>query len=204
VASSPRGKGDGMPFLPPPASAAWRHQGARSGFEVAYVQPSQHGHLVTGTTTAVEDGQPWVVDYEIRVDGRWRTRSARVTSRSGSGSATRLLEADGAGGWTIDQEPAPHLQGCLDVDLESSALTNAFPVHRLGLDIDEVAQAPAAYVHALDLTVARLEQQYSRITDQDAGQRYDYIAPAFHFSARLIYDEAGLVLAYPGIAVRVH
>ncbi len=31
----------------------------------------------------------------------------------------------------VDGEPAPHLDGVLDVDLESSALTNAFPVHRL-------------------------------------------------------------------------
>ena len=122
-----------MPFLPPPRSAAWAHQDARSGFEVAYFQPHDDGHLLTGATTAVEDGQSWIVDYEIRVDVGWRTRSARVTGRSTTGACRRLLEGNGEGGWRIDGEPAPHLDGCLDVDLESSAMTNAMPVHRFSL-----------------------------------------------------------------------
>ena len=114
-----------------------------------------------------------------------------------------LLEADGGGRWRIDGRAAPHLDGCLDVDLESSAMTNALPVHRLTLGIDGMAQAPAAYIRALDLSVERLEQQYTRTSHQDGHQRYDYSAPAFDFSRQLVYDEAGLVLVYPGIAVRV-
>jgi uncharacterized protein len=193
-----------MSFRAPPPSAAWSHQDARSGFEVVYLQPLDGGHLLTGVTTAVEDGRPWIVDYEIHVDAGWHTRSARVTGRFDTGSSTRLLEADGEGRWSVDHEPAPHLDGCLDVDLESSALTNALPVHRLSLSTRSSAQAPAAYVRLPDLTVARLEQQYTRVSDQDERQRYDYIAPAFGFSCRLVYDAAGLVLAYPGIAMRAH
>jgi hypothetical protein len=191
-----------MPFLPLPRSAAWAHRDARSGFEVAYFQPHDDGHLLTGATTAVEDGQSWIVDYEIQVDVGWRTLSARVTGRSTTGARTRLLETDGEGRWRIDGEPALHLDGCLDVDLESSAMTNALPVHRLALPTGATAQARAAYVRALDLSVECLEQQYTRTADQHGHQRYDYTAPAFDFSCQLVYDEAGLVLAYPGIAVR--
>ena len=190
-----------MPFLPPP-SAAWAHQEARSGFEVVYFQPLSDGHLLTGATTAVEDGRSWIVCYEIRVDVGWRTRTAHVTGRSTTGLRTRRLDGDGQGRWRIDGESAPHLDGCLDVDLESSAMTNALPVHRLALTTGGTAQAPAAYVRALDLSVERLEQRYARISDQGQHQRYDYTAPAFDFSCQLVYDEAGLVLTYPGIAVR--
>ncbi|WP_138735839.1 putative glycolipid-binding domain-containing protein [Modestobacter excelsi] len=191
-----------MPFLPPPTSAAWLHQDARSGFEVVHLRSVDDGHLLRGTTAAVEDGQAWVVGYEIRLDPGWRTRSAQVTGRSDTGLRTRLLEADGEGRWRIDGEPAPLLDGCLDVDLESSAMTNALPVHRLALPVGAATHAPAAYVRALDLDVERLEQEYTRISDRDGRQRYEYSAPAFDFSCRLVYDEAGLVLAYPGIAVR--
>jgi len=52
------------------------------------------------------------------------------------------------------------------------------------------------------LAVERLEQTYARKPDDAARQRYDYAAPAFGFEARLVYDECGLVLDYPGIAVR--
>ena len=197
-----RRQAQSVPFLPPPRSAAWAHQDARSGFEVVYCQPHDDGHLLTGATTAVEHGQSWIVDYEIRVDAGWRTRAARVTGHSCTGARTRLLEGDGEGRWRIDSEPAPQLDGCLDVDLESSAMTNTLPVHRLALTTGATAQAPAAYVRALDLSVERLEQQYTRTTDLHGHQRYDYTAPAFDFSCQLVYDEAGLVLAYPGIAVR--
>jgi uncharacterized protein len=193
-----------MPFLPPPPSAAWSHQDARSGFEVVYLQPVDDSHVLRGVTTAVEDRGPWIVDYEIRVDEGWRTRSARVTGRFETGSRTRLLEADGEGRWLVDDEPAPYLDGCLDVDLESSAVTNALPVRRLGLLSGATAHAPAAYVGVADLAVWRLEQRYSRVGDLGGRQHYDYTAPAFDFACRLVYDAAGLVVSYPGIAVRAH
>jgi hypothetical protein len=50
--------------------------------------------------------------------------------------------------------------------------------------------------------VERLDQLYGRAEDRDGSPRYDYEAPAFGFRCQLVYDQAGLVLDYPGIAVR--
>lgn len=112
------------------------------------------------------------------------------------------LEGDGLGAWQRDGEPCPQLDGCLDVDLESSSFTNAAPVHRLALEIGQRAEAPAAYVRALDLSVERLEQSYLRLDDDGPRQRFDYTAPRFDFRCVLVYDESGLVIDYPGIASR--
>jgi uncharacterized protein len=191
-----------MAFLPPPATTCWEHRGARSGFEVAYFRDTGNGWAVEGTTAAVEDARTWVVTYSIRLDAAWVTRSARIAGRTVSGSRETFLQSDGAGRWLINGGVAPHLDGCLDVDLESSAMTNTLPVHRLGLPTGAQADTPAAYVRALDLGVDRLEQTYRRMTDKTARQRYDYAAPAFGFTSRLVYDESGLVLDYPGIARR--
>jgi uncharacterized protein len=191
-----------MPFVAPPPTAAWQHRDARVGFEVVYFHLPDDGYRIQGCTTAVEDDQTWVVDYAIRLDTTWTTRRAQISGRSASGSRSTVLEADGAGHWLLDGVAASHLDGCLDVDLESSAMTNALPVHRMGLPVGGRAAAPAAYVRALDLAVERLEQTYVRSTDESSHQRYDYTAPAFGFACRLVYDEAGLVLDYPGIAVR--
>ena len=191
-----------MAFVPPPATACWQHLEARSGFEVAYFRDAEDGWTVEGTTAAVEEARTWVVTYSIRVDAGWVTRDARITARTVSGSRETFLQSDGTGRWLIDGVPAPHLDGCLDVDLESSAMTNTLPVHRLGLPEGGQADVPAAYVRALDLRVDRLEQTYRRMADQAARQRYDYAAPAFGFSSRMVYDESGLVVDYPGIARR--
>lgn len=191
-----------MTFAAFPAAACWRHRGARSGFEVAYFQATAGGWSLDGTTTAVEDGQSWIVSYSIRLDAAWLTREAQVTARTAAGVRRAGLASDGQGRWRVDGRPAPQLDGCLDVDLESSALTNTLPVHRLALSPGAHAETPAAYIRALDLRAERLEQSYTRLDDESGQQRYRYAAPAFGFTCTLGYDESGLVLDYPRIAVR--
>ncbi len=191
-----------MTFAPLPATACWRHRGARTGFEVAYFQAGPDGWRIEGATTAVEDAQTWIVTYSIGLDAAWLTREARVSARAASGLRETVLAADGAGRWRVDGRPVTHLDGCLDVDLESSALTNTLPVHRLELAAGTRAETPAAYIRALDLSAERLEQTYARLPGEATRQRYRYAAPAFDFTCTLVYDESGLVLDYPGIAVR--
>lgn len=191
-----------MGFAPPPAAAAWQHRAARTGFEVVYFEDLGGGYRIEGWTTAIEDGETWAAGYVIEVDETWATRRARIRSRSAAGHCSVLLEADGKGHWLAGGAPAAHLDGCLDVDLESSAMTNALPVRRMRLAPGARAEAPAAYVRAVGLTVERLAQSYARVPDDAGRQCYDYTAPAFDFGCRLAYDESGLVLDYPGIAVR--
>jgi hypothetical protein len=194
-----------MVFSPLPPFAAWHHQQARTGFEVVRFEDLHRpadGWRVEGCTTALDEGAAWIVDYTIVVDAHWATRRAEVRSRSSSGSRTALLECDGQGTWLLNGEPAPQLTGCVDVDLESSALTNAFPIHRLLLGVGRRADVPAVYVRAVDATVERLDQRYTRLIDGSRGQRYHYAAPAFDFTCDLHYDPSGLVVEYPGLASR--
>ena len=170
---------------------------------MVFLRSTDDGWSFDGQTTALEEGEVWTVEYAIVVDESWRTRRAGIVGRSAPGRRELTLESDGAGRWQLDGEPASRLDGCLDVDLESSSFTNAFPVHGLGLPIGQAAEAPAAYVRALDLSVERLEQRYLRIENDGQRQRYDYVSPRFDFRCVLVYDESGLVLDYPGIACRV-
>ena len=192
-----------MSFRDPPASAAWEHTDVRTGFEVVFLAARGTDLKATGSTAALEGEEAWAVHYSIALAGRWTTRSVHASSLTSSGRREVQLEADGAGGWRVDGERAPHLDGCLDADLESSCLTNAFPVHRLALDVGQAAKAPAAFVRALDLRVERLEQRYERLEDVGGRQRYSYAAPAFDFECELAYDESGLLVAYPGIGRRI-
>ena len=182
-----------------PDGAAWRHLDARDGFESVFFGP---GNRLDGHTAAVEDGRIWVVRYTIILDVRWMTTTARVWARSRDGEARLSVESGPGGRWHVDGAPRPDLDGCPDVDLESSACTNTIPVQRMGLAVGQRSPAPAVYVRAPDLRVERLEQHYTRVADDGQRQRYDYEAPAFDVACRLVYDRAGLVVSYPGIAER--
>lgn len=185
-----------------PPYAAWRHRYARDGFEILFLATGPDGYCFRGQTSAVEADQVWTVGYEIEVDADWQTRSACVIGRSMSGQRELRLHSDGARGWLVNGTPAPELHGCLDVDLESSAFTNALPVHRLRLDVGRAADVPAVYVRAVDLALERLEQRYVRIPDEGPLERYDYSAPSFDYNGQLAYDAAGLLTEYPGLAER--
>jgi hypothetical protein len=185
-----------------PASASWRHEGLRSGFEVAAFRPSSTGVRIEGTTTGLQEGTTWVVSYVVELDPTWRTRRARIELRTALGFTERLLQLDGAGVWLVDGIEAADLAGCLDVDLESSVVTNTMPVHRLGLAVGDRASAPAAYFRVDTGAIERLDQSYLRIEDVDGGQRYEYQAPIFDFRCQLVYDRSGLIVEYPGLGVR--
>ena len=195
-ADSSRTPGGGPVTSDLPAAAAWRLVDAWEGFEVIFPRREPGGYRLQGHSNGVEEGVAWGIRYDLLADERWATRTAVVVGTSSLGSFEVRLEGDGAGHWLVDGLPAPQLDSCLDVDLEASACTNCLPVRRLALGIGEGAEAPAAYVRAADLRVERLEQSYLRL--DSAG--YDYASP--NFRAALVYDEHGLIVDYPGIAVR--
>jgi uncharacterized protein len=196
----------------PPVSA-WTHTGLRAGFEAMFAERTDHGHVLRGHTTAVEGEQAWSVGYRIHVDRHWCTRRAEIEAVTATGTFRTVLEradvdADAPVGtdvparWFVDGAPDPRLDGCLDVDLESSAVTNTLPVHRLDLRPGRTHQAPAAFVRAQDLGVQRIEQDY-RFRERTPGTLLlDYASATFDFACVLTLDTAGLVLEYPGIAVR--
>jgi hypothetical protein len=182
-----------MHLHPLPRSAAWQHVDARAGFEALFAGPG----WLAGHTTASESDEVWYVGYRIEIDLAWRTVRAEVSAQSATGRSSVVLERHDGDRWTVDGSPVPVLDGCVDVDLESSAVTNTLPVHRLDFPRGQVVPCPAAYVRA-DLTVTRLEQTYTAV----GALRFGYAAPAFDFTTELRYDASGLIVDYPGIARR--
>ena len=164
--------------------AAFKHHTAREGYRgrIRRAEP------LRGPVDRRRGGA--AVRAPLRDRGRRRVaHAARGGDRTSR--AAVVLESDGEGHWRVNERSRPDLDGCVDVDLEGSAFTNAFPVARGATD------APAAWVR-LDLSVERLEQTYAR-----AGERtYDYESPGFR--SRLVFGADGIVVEYPGIATRTH
>lgn len=190
-----------------PPAAAFTHAGVRDGFETVCFRAAggaggaPDGFLFEGGAAAVEDGVPWTVQYRVAVDQAWRTTRVEATGVSPTGH--RRLSAEVRGGrWWVDGVERPDLDGCVDVDLEASLVTNTLPVHRLDLHSPDLVDAPAAFIRAADLGVERIEQGY-RCTGRDAGRIVvDYASPTFDVACTLVLDGSGLVVDYPGLGRR--
>jgi hypothetical protein len=180
-----------------PRAASWLHLEVRVGFEVLFPD----GHRLRGRTSAREGESTWYVGYEIDVDADWQTRTVHAINSTASGDRETVLERTTTG-WTVDGVARRDLDGCLDVDFESSAVTNTLPIHRLPFVVGETYDVPAAFVQADDLSVIRLEQRYTLLSSDEDRHVFHYESATFDFACELTYDASGLVLDYPGIAVR--
>lgn len=182
-----------------PPQAAWHHSGARNGFEVLFATREANGHRLTGQTTAVEDAVGWTVGYVVSTDGFWRTTEVRGSGRTSNGDSHVHMRRNSSNQWWVDGYRRPDLDGCVDIDFESSAVTNTLPIHRLDFAIGDTANVPAAFVRAQNLSVERLEQAYTRLDDTG---RFGYMSSTFDFACELTYDRSGLIVDYPSIASR--
>lgn len=191
-----------MQLLTPPSDASWTHTGDRAGFEATFFTEVGTGHRMTGNTTALEPPVLWSVGYDVTVDDSWQTLAVRAWNLTAAGVHELTLSRDTAGRWIANGEPQPALDGCIDVDFESSAVTNTLPLHRLDFTQGIGVDVPAAFVRADDLRVERLEQRYTLLTASRKSLLFRYESSTFEFACELLYDRAGLVVQYPGIAVR--
>jgi hypothetical protein len=187
-----------MLLSPLPTAASWTHRGVRVGFEVLFAGAGR----LRGRTSAREGGATWYVGYDITVDADWATESVHAVNSTVSGDLEVVLTRSPDDRWTVNGMARPDLDGCRDVDFESSAVTNTLPVHRLPFVPGPAVDVPAAFVQAGDLTVVRLEQRYTLTSSGEHGHVFHYESATFDFECELTFDASGLVLDYPGIATR--
>lgn len=167
-----------------------------AGFEILHLRQEGQGVDLDGRVLAVLDGEPVRLRYDIRCDGAWRVRSARV-ERDGPG-AQLALRTDGDGGWLgCEGEVVPALQGCTDVDLAITPATNALPIRRLGLAPGESREILAAYVEFPSLALKAVRQRYTRLASRGGRAAYRYESRTFRTEFEV--DAQGLVVDYPDV-----
>jgi uncharacterized protein len=162
---------------------AWQRNDESRGLSIARRESLADGWLFHGSEILVGD-DTLSCTFSVVVGPDWVTRRAEVLSVSVAGEERRVLEAS-EGRWTVDGALRPDLEGCLDVDIAATPLTNTFPIRRLA-----------------GLGVARVDQTYERLADRDGVACWRYRDPA-HGAFVLTVDDEGLVLDYEGFASRI-
>jgi hypothetical protein len=204
-----------------PISALWRRldephglvHGAISELEPTLDHPDGAFLLdgaAIGTDTPDDTGpigeqrtpHPWSTRFSVVVDDRWQTRSCFIEVLGGDGLDRVTLTADALGHWTLDGRDWTELEGCRDVDVSISPLTNTLVVLRLGLAVGEERHLDVAWVDVPSLAVARVTQTYRREPDGPRGRQYVYADPTYG-SFVFTVDPLGVVLEYQGLFARV-
>jgi hypothetical protein len=156
----------------------------------------------SSTVIRLWEGQPLRVAYHMVCDAQWHVRRLVAASLGEAvGERNIRLFSDGTGNWHDDKgQPLDTLQGCIDVDIMLTPLTNTLPIRRLQLAPGESREISVVYIAAPDLSIRPFRQRYTRLDD---GQRYRYESLDSGFTADLLVDDDGIVIDYPGIWRRV-
>jgi uncharacterized protein len=141
------------------------------------------------------------VSYQVSCDPDWRFAELTISVASATARAELVLTS-GRGGWRADGQPRPDLDGCTDIDINATPLTNTLPIRRLDWRAAAAYDIDVAYVTVPGLAVHRVRQRYTRLRgSQPASSPFRYESGSFR--TELQVDAGGLVLDYPGIWRRV-
>jgi hypothetical protein len=145
------------------------------------------------------------VDYEVRCDAAFRVKGLTITVTESAGQADLVLAADGDGHWQANGTARPDLDGCIDLDIDCTPLTNTLPIRRLDWSTGQAHDLDVVYVSVPDLSVSRARQRYTLLVP-GAGDEVDQRVFRYEsgsFRADLSVDSHGLVVDYPGLWARI-
>lgn len=181
-----------------PRVVGWRRDDEVSGHSLGRLSSADDGWVAHGHEVLLGD-VPLACWFRVELDTGWRTRRAEVRVLTAEREASLVLEADADGAWRVDGAAASHLDGCVDVDVAASPLTNTFPIRRLErLEPGAAETLDVAWVDVPSLGVRRVAQTYRRLGER----RWEYRDPV-HGAFTLSVDADGLVEHYEGFARRI-
>lgn len=141
------------------------------------------------------------VSYQVSCDPKWRFTELTIAVSSATAQVALVLTS-GYGGWRADGQPRPDLDGCTDIDINCTPLTNTLPIRRLDWSAAAAYDIDVAYVTVPELAVHRARQRYARLSgDQPGASPFRYESGSFR--TELPVDNDGLVVDYPGVWRRV-
>lgn len=173
-----------------------------TGLEHVTLTPSagaEPGIRAEGVVIGDRGGRPYGVTYRIDCTADWTVLALTLATTDG---ITLMLKADGLGRWQDgDGAALPAFDGCIDIDLAGSPLTNTLPIRRLGLRPgDGTRRLDMVYIPFDDFVPLRDRQLYTCL---EAGRLYRYESDDRSFTAELPVDEDGLVTDYPTLFARL-
>lgn len=181
---------------------AWARTDELAGHSMARVERRPGGWRLHGAEVVGGPSAVFVCSFRMDVDDAWFTRAVTVRVVDEDGERELSMTVAVPGSWRVDGAGRPDLEGCLDVDVAATPLTNTFPIRRLAtLQVHEEVSLPVAWVDIPSLSVSRVEQTYRRLPDVGGLAAWEYRDDA-HGRFALQVDDDGLVVEYEGFARR--
>ena len=167
----------------------------RPGHEAAHLLHLDDGHHIEGMAVFTHNQQPCCLRYQITCGKAWQTQQVLVSGWMGHKTVEQEIVADETSRWWLNGEEVHAVQGCIDIDLNFSPVTNILPIRRCNLAVGEDAIVNAAWLRFPSFELEPLDQVYKRT----GRLRYLYTSASGSYMAELTVNEHGFVTDYPDL-----
>ena len=147
---------------------------------------------LAGTAVFADKQQPCRLDYVLQCDSQWQTLSGKVAGWVGNEVVELEVLVDSNRRWRLNGEDCAEVNGCIDLDLNFSPLTNLLPIRRLNLAVGQQASVTAAWLRFPSFHLEPLGQMYRRV----GASSYHYESAEGSFVAELEVDDVSFVTRY--------
>lgn len=162
------------------------------GHETVRIYADDDGWYLDGAAIFLNEGEPCRLEFLIECDKDWSTASASIDGWIGDEPVEIEIDIED-GVWFLNGNEITAVEGCVDIDLNFSPVTNLLPLKRLNIAVGESKSVRAAWLKFPSLELEPLEQKYARIDDTTI--RYE--SSGGKFVRDLKINDAGIVIEYP-------
>ena len=173
-------------------SILWRRVDT-AGHEAARIYGDDDGWYLDGSAIFLHEGGPCRLEYLIECDTEWRTTAATIDGWVGDEVIAHEILVSEGGTWYLNDDEIKAVEGCIDIDLNFSPVTNLLPLRRIDLKIGESKSVSAAWLRFPTFELERLDQTYRRVDESTIK----YESGDGKFVRDLKVNDDGLVLDYP-------
>ncbi len=166
--------------------------------ENCLVNISGAGAEISSTIIGSYDNKIFKIEYCIKSNHKWETVLLELSSRHSNKLEVVRLEGDGKGNWLSSGKRVEQFEGCIDIDISLTPLTNTLPINRLNLIKNQSQEIKVIYLDVLGQQMSSVRQRYIRLSDT----LYNYQNIPNDFEANIQVDEFGLVIDYSSLFVR--
>ncbi|RZJ64398.1 MAG: hypothetical protein EOO50_15690 [Flavobacterium sp.] len=135
--------------------------------------------------------------YMIECEENWNTENFAFRFADAD-LASQKYTRHSDGTWTSDGKRIYELDGCIDIDISLTPLTNSLPIKRLQLKVGESVEINVVYIDPENNKIFPAAQRYTRLDDL----KYRFETIPNDFEAVILVDENGFVEEYPNLFER--
>jgi hypothetical protein len=162
------------------------------GHETVRVYGDKDGWYLDGAAVFLYEGKPCRLEYLIECDTDWQTAFVSLDGWVGDEAVEIEIDVNQENVWSLNGEEIEAVEGCIDIDLNFSPVTNTLPIRRLNIGVGESATVKAAWLRFPSFELETLEQTYTRL--DETTYRYE---SGGGFIRELKVNEAGFMTDYP-------